>query len=334
MAVRYALYALNQEYGQQVPSGEHEARFTPANTLVIAGSVSNGGAAVLRAAEQDTEALIDGVVANEPSAQPQATPGFGVQFGGNAVPTVGKPLIDYITIANLYQPCAALAPAASMSEASFYNYMVLTAMSTRAVNRCAALAARGLVAGSSAAEQAADALAKLHAYGWSAEHDTMHNAHYGLADAPHLHAVPGGDGAAAAAAADLPPEPSNGLTPPRRRGGRGRFISDVIVELGFPRASGWTRRSRRGSARARSPEQVLLEPGAITADQLARATARALRARPRRPDDLQDRPRRAQPDHRAGGPPLGAVPIGFDEPATCWWRCPTRRTCSRSTTSS
>ena len=133
VAVRYALYALNQEYGQQVPSGEHEARFTPANTLVIAGSVSNGGAAVLRAAEQDTEALIDGVVANEPSAQPQATPGFGVQFGGNAVPTVGKPLIDYITIANLYQPCAALAPAASMSEASFYNYMVLTAMSTRAV---------------------------------------------------------------------------------------------------------------------------------------------------------------------------------------------------------
>ena len=184
VAVRYALYALNQEYGQQVPSGEHEARFTPANTLVIAGSVSNGGAAVLRAAEQDTEALIDGVVANEPSAQPQATPGFGVQFGGNAVPTVGKPLIDYITIANLYQPCAALAPAASMSEASFYNYMVLTAMSTRAVNRCAALAARGLVAGSSAAEQAADALAKLHAYGWSAEHDTMHNAHYGLGNAP------------------------------------------------------------------------------------------------------------------------------------------------------
>ena len=184
VAVRYALYALNQEYGQQVPSGQHEARFTPANTLVIAGSVSNGGAAVLRAAEQDAEALIDGVVANEPSAQPQATTGFGVQFGGNAVPTVGKPLIDYITIANLYQPCAALAPAASMSEDSFYNYMVKKAMTTRAANRCAALAARGLVAGSSTAEQAADALAKLHACGWSAEHDTMHNAHYGFGNAP------------------------------------------------------------------------------------------------------------------------------------------------------
>jgi hydroxybutyrate-dimer hydrolase len=184
VAVRYALYALNQEYGQQAPSGEHEARFTPANTLVIAGSVSNGGAAVLRAAEQDAEGLIDGVVAHEPSAQPQSTTGFGVQFGGNAVPTVGKPLIDYLTIANLYQPCAALAPAASMSEVSFYNYMVLTTMTTRAAIRCAALAARGLVAGSSTAEQAADALAKLRAYGWSAEHDTMHNAHYGLGNPP------------------------------------------------------------------------------------------------------------------------------------------------------
>jgi hydroxybutyrate-dimer hydrolase len=71
-----------------------------------------------------------------------------------------------------------------MSEDSFYNYMVKTAMTTRAANRCAALAARGLVAGSSTAEQAADALAKLHAYGWSAEHDTMHNAHYGLGNAP------------------------------------------------------------------------------------------------------------------------------------------------------
>ena len=99
-------------------------------------------------------------------------------------PPSARPLTDYITIANLYQPCAALAPAASMSEASFYNFMALTAMNTRAANRCAASPRSGLVAGSSAAEQAADALRKLHAYGWSAEHDTMHNAHYGLGNAP------------------------------------------------------------------------------------------------------------------------------------------------------
>ena len=105
---------------------------------------------------------------------------------GNAVPTVGKPLIDYLTIANLYQPCAALAPAARMSENSFYNFynFVRPKLTPRAANRCAALAARGLVAGSGTDEQATDALAKLRAYGWSAEHDTMHNAHYGLGNAP------------------------------------------------------------------------------------------------------------------------------------------------------
>src|SRR5690606_21761590 len=75
VAVRYALYALNQEFADPVKAGssERQIRYTPANTLVIAGSVSNGGAAVLQAAEQDTQGLIDGVVASEPSAQPAAT---------------------------------------------------------------------------------------------------------------------------------------------------------------------------------------------------------------------------------------------------------------------
>ena len=184
-AVRYALYALNQEYGTTASDGtSKQVRFDAANTLVIAGAVSNGGAAVLRAAEQDNDGLIDGVVATEPSAQPSASSGFGVQVGGVAVPTIGKPLIDYFTVANLYQPCAAQAASATMAEASVFNYMTLTGMNARAVNRCAALAAKGLVTGTTTAEQAADALAKLRDYGWSAEHDLMHNAHYGLGNAP------------------------------------------------------------------------------------------------------------------------------------------------------
>jgi hydroxybutyrate-dimer hydrolase len=182
-SIRYALYALNQEYAATV-DGAKVARFNASNTLVIAGSVSNGGAAVLRAAEQDTEGLIDGVVAGEPSAQPAASSGFGVQQGGVAVPTVGKPLVDYFTYANLYQPCAALAATAALAEVSVFNYMSLTAMNARAANRCAALAVKGLVTGATTAEQAADALARLRAYGWAAEHDTMHNAHYGLGNAP------------------------------------------------------------------------------------------------------------------------------------------------------
>jgi hydroxybutyrate-dimer hydrolase len=183
-AVEYALYALNQQYGASVPgtSGKTK-RYTGANTLVIAGSVSNGGAAVLRAAEQDRSGLIDGVVAGEPSAQPSTTWGYGVQLGGVAVPAYGKGLLDYFTYANIYQPCAALAPAAALSENSVFNYIGLTAQTTTATNRCTQLAAKGLVSGATTTDRATEALQKLRAYGWSAENDTMHNAHFALGNA-------------------------------------------------------------------------------------------------------------------------------------------------------
>lgn len=189
-SIRYALYALNQEFAEAASDGSGKlVRFNAANTLVIAGSVSNGGAAVLRAAEQDEEGLIDGVVASEPSAQPATTTGYGVNFAGAPVASYGKPIIDYFTVANIYQPCAALAPAATMTETSIYNYMTLTGMNARAANRCAALAAKGLVSGATTAEQGADALARLRAYGFTPDNDTMHNAHYGLGNAPIIGAM-------------------------------------------------------------------------------------------------------------------------------------------------
>lgn len=184
-AARYALYALNQEYGESL-SGGKAVRFTPANTLVIAASVSNGGSAVLRAAEQDSSGLIDGVVAFEPNAQPASTSGYGVQFGGVAVAAYGKPLADYVTYANLYQPCAALASSATMAETSLFNYIPFANMTLRATNRCTALAAKGLVTGATLADQATDALARLRAYGWTSDNDTMHNAHYALGNQPIL----------------------------------------------------------------------------------------------------------------------------------------------------
>jgi len=183
-SIRYAFYALNQEYGKASADGStHEARFDAGNTVVIAGSASNGGAAILHAAEQDTDGLIDGIVADEPSAQPASTSGYGVQVGGAAVPMFGKPLLDAFSVANLYQPCAALAPSAALTELSVYNYMGITGMNARGTNRCAALAAKGLVAGTTTAEQATDALQRLRDYGYTPENDTMHNAHYALGNA-------------------------------------------------------------------------------------------------------------------------------------------------------
>ena len=184
-AVRYALWALNEEHGADLPRRHGKSqRFHADNTLVIAGAVSNGGAAVLRAAEQDRHGLIDGVVASEPNAQPERTQGYGIKFGGVPVANVGKPLFDYFTFANLYQPCAAQAAEAQMTgELSIHNYMTVVAMNPRAVNRCTALAAAGLVSGGTLAEQSADALAKLRNYGWTRFNDTMHNAHFGLGNA-------------------------------------------------------------------------------------------------------------------------------------------------------
>jgi type IV pilus assembly protein PilB len=88
------------------------------------------------------------------------------------------------------------------------------------------------------------------------------------AGSAQLHAVPAGSASAAAAAA----APADGLTPPQPRGGS-RFITDVIVEMGFLARERVDPVVERAKIEGRPPEQVLLESGAITGDQLARATA-------------------------------------------------------------
>jgi type IV pilus assembly protein PilB len=83
---------------------------------------------------------------------------------------------------------------------------------------------------------------------------------------PHLHAV-------SADAVDAPSQPWTGITPPRRRGGSGRFLTDVLVELGFVDAE----RAAHATETARSagipPERVLLDEGAINAEQLSHGIA-------------------------------------------------------------
>ncbi len=80
-----------------------------------------------------------------------------------------------------------------------------------------------------------------------------------------LRAVPEGE--------DKPaPTPGNGLTPPSKKASS-RFISDVIVEMGFLARERVDAAVEEGKASGRSPEQVLLETGSITGDQLARAVA-------------------------------------------------------------
>ncbi len=164
-AARYALFVLNDRYG----SAANPVPFGAANTLIIGASVSNGGGAVIRAAEQDSSGLIDGVVATEPNVQPSVATGYGINVGGAAVAGVGKSMVDYTTYGNLFQPCAALSAPASMgAEVSFHNYISFASMTARATARCDGLAAKGLVSGADTAARSLDALNKLRAYGWMA----------------------------------------------------------------------------------------------------------------------------------------------------------------------
>jgi type IV pilus assembly protein PilB len=63
----------------------------------------------------------------------------------------------------------------------------------------------------------------------------------------------------------------NGITPPSRRGGSGRFLTDVLVELGFAERDRVDAAVELARSAGRPPEQVLLEQGAISEDELARA---------------------------------------------------------------
>ncbi len=146
-AAQFGLTVLNRAYPQHTP-------FTAANTRVIAVGISNGGGAVLRAAEIDDE-LIDAVVAGEPNVWADA-PG-------------ARALYDYATLAARLMPCALLAeddwPVPPMPDG----------LRAAATKRCASLAARGELSGSSVEAQAADARSQLMAAGFD-----VHALHSGV----------------------------------------------------------------------------------------------------------------------------------------------------------
>lgn len=155
-AVEFAFYVLNEKYGVVARDNTSRiVRFTPANTLTIASSISNGAGSALLAAEQDTAGLIDAVAATEPQIQPNRTSGYTVRQAGTNVTAQGKPLLDYSSYAALYQPC--IAPGGA--------------------GRCESLVQKGLLTGNDLASRQADAQARLKAYGWTAAAEPLQAAH-------------------------------------------------------------------------------------------------------------------------------------------------------------
>ncbi|WP_152669978.1 3-hydroxybutyrate oligomer hydrolase family protein [Lysobacter capsici] len=140
-AAQFALVSLNQAFPEQAP-------FTDANTRVIAVGISNGGGAVLRAAELNDTPWLDAVVAGEPN----------IYVAG------ARPLYDYTTEAALLMPCALLHKPLAAAP-------VTPITSDSAESFCSYVAGLGLLG--DAAKQASTevraqaAYERMHASGWS-----------------------------------------------------------------------------------------------------------------------------------------------------------------------
>lgn len=173
-AVEFAFYVLNEQFGPEHDIQGHKVIFRPANTIVIASSASNGAGAALAAAEQDEGGWIDGVAVSEPQIQPVSDERFSVERGGHRLPG-GRPLFDYTSFANLYQPCAALSERVTAAPGLAFLPRALAA------NRCASLHAKGLLKAAELADQAEEALDRLQDYGWEPESALLHASHYAFA---------------------------------------------------------------------------------------------------------------------------------------------------------
>lgn len=140
-AAEFALAMLDRAYPAAAP-------FTPANTRILATGVSNGAGAALQAAGVDDGHLLAGVVALSPN----------IHVAGH-----GRPLYDYVTEAALLAPCALLDPrfdAVPFARAQGQRPPAWEA-------RCARLHDEGILASADRDAQAAGALARLQAAGWS-----------------------------------------------------------------------------------------------------------------------------------------------------------------------
>ncbi|TXC88777.1 D-(-)-3-hydroxybutyrate oligomer hydrolase [Paraburkholderia azotifigens] len=173
-AIQFAYWALNQQFAPTVNNNaqQHGVRYGAGSITTIAASVSNGGGASLAAAEQDTQGWITAVVVGEPQINLNMASSAKVFEGGVAIPAAGAPLADYMTYANLLQPCAADATAAA--GAPYLTALPLATTQAIRAARCASLAAGGFVSGADEPSQANDALAKLHAAGYEADSDVLH----------------------------------------------------------------------------------------------------------------------------------------------------------------
>jgi hydroxybutyrate-dimer hydrolase len=149
-SIKFAFKVLNEKLGLR------GVQITKQNTIVIASSVSNGGGASARAVEQDKDHLIDGLAVGEPNVNPRFNSSFViVQSGHPPLAAHSRPLIDYITLVNVFQGCADLAPANATAPLNL----------APSAQRCADLHAKGLIAATALPDQATEAQKIINDFG-------------------------------------------------------------------------------------------------------------------------------------------------------------------------
>jgi hydroxybutyrate-dimer hydrolase len=166
-ALDFAFWALKDRFGRH---------FGPGNTLVIASSVSNGGAASLRAAEIAPPGLIDAVVVSEPNVNPLYDPRIGIQQGdGPVLYRHSRPLYDYLSVVMLYQACANLA-----NPTAPYFPAVAPADDTLEANRCQSLHDAGLLTEPDPDDWPEEAQERINGYGLLPEQNFVAPSYWGF----------------------------------------------------------------------------------------------------------------------------------------------------------
>ncbi|WP_148861081.1 3-hydroxybutyrate oligomer hydrolase family protein [Marinobacter fonticola] len=183
-SIEFGFYILNERFGEETDEGERLVTVTPDNTLVIASSVSNGGGASVRAAEQDEKGLIDGVAVSEPNVNPTVDTRFTIRQGSGPVITDhSRSLLDYTTAIGVYQGCANLAP--GVKDTAPFN-AVLNDLAVDE-NICTVLFNKGLITGADVDARAADAQRILEEdFGVQPEQNLVAPSHFGASVAQSI----------------------------------------------------------------------------------------------------------------------------------------------------
>jgi hydroxybutyrate-dimer hydrolase len=157
-SIEFAFDVLNEKFGKR------GVKITKRNTIVIASSVSNGGGASVRAVEQDDDHLIDGLAVGEPNVNPKFRSGFSI-VQGNGPPFFAhsRPLMSYITLVNVFQGCANLAPANATAPLNLAPSQA----------RCEDLHAKGLLVSTTLADQATEAQKIINDFGILSEQNLV-----------------------------------------------------------------------------------------------------------------------------------------------------------------